>query len=57
MGKNTLANVPKEMAKFIGKANPESYNFHSLRRASAAAAVDCDATADSDTTAAAGPIS
>ena len=44
MGKNTLSSIPKEVARILGKDNPDSYSFHSLRRSSATMAADNGAT-------------
>ena len=40
IGKNTISQVPNEMAILLGLENPKSYTFHSLRRSSATAAAD-----------------
>ena len=45
MGRNKLAEVPHEVARFLGKERPEDYTFHSFRRSSATAAADAGATA------------
>ena len=44
MGKNTLSAIPKEVARILGKDNPDGYSFHSLRRLSATTAADNGAT-------------
>ena len=44
MGRNMLCGVPHEVARFLGKENPEDYTFHSFRRSSATAAADAGAT-------------
>ena len=44
MGRNMISAVPHEVARFLGKANPEAYTFHSFRRSSATAAADAGAT-------------
>ena len=44
MGRNTIAEVPHQIAEFLGKDNPASYTFHSFRRSSATAAADRGAT-------------
>ena len=44
MGRNSLSSVPHEVARFLGKSNPEDYTFHSFRRSSATAAADAGAT-------------
>ena len=45
MGRNKLCEVPHEVARFLGKSNPEDFTFHSFRRSSATAAADAGATA------------
>ena len=45
MGRNKLAEVPHEVARFLGKERPEDFTFHSFRRSSATAAADAGATA------------
>ena len=45
MGKNRLAEAPKEVAKHLG-LDPEKYSFHSFRRSSATAAADAGASTD-----------
>ena len=45
MGRNMLAEVPHQVARWLGKPNPEDYTFHSFRRSSATAAADAGATA------------
>ena len=44
MGRNKVAEVPHEVARFLGKERPEDYTFHSFRRSSATAAADAGAT-------------
>ena len=44
MGRNMLAEVPHEVARFLGKENVEDFTFHSFRRSSATAAADAGAT-------------
>ena len=44
IGKNTVSNVPKEVANLLNKQNCELYTFHSLRRSSATAAADAGAS-------------
>ena len=44
MGRNMLSEVPHQVARFLGKPNPEEYTFHSFRRSSATAAADAGAT-------------
>ena len=44
MGRNKLAEVPHEVAKFLGKENWQDFTFHSFRRSSATAAADAGAT-------------
>ena len=44
MGRNMLCEVPHQVARFLGKSNPEDYTFHSFRRSSATAAADAGAT-------------
>ena len=44
MGRNMLAEVPHQVARFLGKPNVEDYTFHSFRRSSATAAADAGAT-------------
>ena len=44
MGRNMLAEVPKQVARFLGKPNVEDFTFHSFRRSSATAAADAGAT-------------
>ena len=45
LGKNMVANIPKEMAEFLEKENVSEFTFHSLRRSSATFAADNGATA------------
>ena len=45
LGKNSVSNIPKEMAEFLGKENVSEFTFHSLRRSSATSAADNGATA------------
>ena len=45
MGRNMLCEVPHQIARFLGKPNPEDFTFHSFRRSSATAAADAGATA------------
>ena len=45
MGKNTISSVPKELASLLGKENPGSFTFHSLRRTAATSAADNGASA------------
>ncbi|KAJ6626763.1 Transcription factor grauzone, partial [Pseudolycoriella hygida] len=40
MGKNTIANVPKEIAKFLELPNIKSYNCHAYRRSGMTIAAD-----------------
>jgi integrase len=40
VGKNTIACVPKNVAKFLGLENPERYTGHALRRSSASMLVE-----------------
>ena len=40
MGKNMVSKVPYEIAKFLKKANPQHFTFHSFRRTSATLAAD-----------------
>jgi site-specific recombinase XerD len=40
VGKNTLANVPKKVAQYLGLENPESYTGHTLRTTSASMLVE-----------------
>ena len=44
MGRNKVAEVSHEVARFLGKENPEAFTFHSFRRSSATAAADAGAT-------------
>ena len=44
MGKNTISQIPKEVANLLGKDNSDGFSFHSLRRSSATAAADNGAT-------------
>ena len=44
MGKNTVSNVPKEVANLLSKEDSSAYTFHSLRRSSATAAADAGAS-------------
>ncbi|KAK5644633.1 hypothetical protein RI129_005933 [Pyrocoelia pectoralis] len=43
VGKNTLPKIPMEIAKFLGKPNPEKFTGHSLRRSSVTLLVDSGA--------------
>ena len=45
LGKNSVSNIPKEMAEFLEKENVSEFTFHSLRRSSATYAADNGATA------------
>ena len=45
MGKNTVAQVPHDIAALLGLANPSLYTFHSFRRTSATSAADGGSTA------------
>ena len=45
MGRNKISEVAREVARFLGKPNPEDYSFHSFRRSAATAAADAGATA------------
>ena len=44
MGKNTLSAIPKEVARILGKDNPDGYSFHRLWRSLATTAADNGAT-------------
>jgi integrase len=45
MGKNTISQVPHDIAALLGLANPSLYTFHSFRRTSATSAADGGSTA------------
>jgi len=46
MGKNTLAFVPREIAKFIGLQECDKYTFHSFRRTSATSEADAGSSTE-----------
>ena len=46
LGKNMVAAVPKEMARWLQKENMNEFTFHSFRRTSATHAADSGATAN-----------
>ena len=46
MGKNRLAEVPKEIATHLGLEDPGKYTFHSFRRSAATAAADAGTSTD-----------
>ncbi len=45
MGRNTVSQVPHDVAALFGLANPSLYTFHSFRRTSATSAADGGSTA------------
>jgi hypothetical protein len=45
MGRNTVSQVPHDIAALLGLANPSLYTFHSFRRTSATSAADGGSTA------------
>ena len=46
MGKNTVALVPRDMAKYMNLPEWETYTFHSFRRTSATSAADAGSTTE-----------
>ena len=46
MGKNSIAKIPKEMAKYLNLPDPSSYTGHSYRRTSTTVAVDAGCSMD-----------
>ena len=45
LGRNMMAEIPHQIAEFLGKDQPQLFTFHSFRRSSATAAADQGATA------------
>lgn len=45
-GKNSIAKIPKEMAKFLELPEPDTYTGHSYRRSATTIAADNGATID-----------
>lgn len=44
LGRNKIADIPHEMAKFLEKPNIEAFTFHSYRRSAATASADSGAS-------------